>query len=340
MKYISKHLFSLALFLFSMNHLQAQDQGMTSETHSKYVGKIVFASDPTALNFKNENPSKFKTSFSADEPIYSKIYLAKSLANTPYQNGDTEYALMVNGYKMTIDGKPVEFKRTFGDMQPKMNGRDIYYYTELDLQNMASFKEWTTWRHFLLPKENDEELKYGNRNISARAFTLALLDLEEGTHNVKIELYGHSMTEDKHTEPVATGEFEITLTAEDKKNLAFKYAAPLPKDKWQGGNKEQILKELAVAFENEFKEKPLYIGILDADWKEGTYSLNGQKYRKISAYAVWADKDGDGMNSLTGYNWISDYSSGSWTKLRFDSHCNTCPRYKVEYVAIKALAEG
>ncbi len=335
----SNYLFSLVLLLFFMDNLHAQDQGMTSDAHSDYVGKIVFTSDPSALNFGKDNPSKFKNEFDASDPIYSKVFLSKSLANNIYQDGEQEYALMITGYRMYIDGKLIEHKRAFSNA-PQMSGENTFYYTEFDPSGIEAFKKWTAWRHFILPKEDDEELKYGNRNMSARAFTLALLELEEGKHSVKIEVIGCSVAESQYTDVLATGEFKITLSKEDKKKLAFKYAAPLPKEKWQGGNKEQILKELEIAFQNEFKEKPLYIGILDAGWKEGTYSLNGQKYRKISAYAIWADKDGNGMNSLTGYNWISDYSSGNWTKLRFDSHCNTCPRYEVEYVAIKALAEG
>ncbi|MEM6297346.1 MAG: hypothetical protein AAF740_01525 [Bacteroidota bacterium] len=331
------HFFTILMFLL-MQNLYAQDQGMTSETHKKYVGKIVFSSNPDALTFAKEIPSDFKTSFSADEPIYTKIYLAKSLANETYE-GQQEYATATLFYRLFIDGKQVGFKRKFGNFPIKYNKENEPYYSE-ELNGGDQFRIWTTWRHFLLPKDNDPELKYGNRNIAARAFILALLDVEPGTHEIKLELLSQSRSYETMSDVVASGEFTLKLTAADQKNLAFKHTPPLPQEKWQGGSKSEILAELKTAFVQEFKDEPLKIGILSPNWSENTYRLTGQRYRKLAAYAIWPDKDGDGLGKITGYNWISDYNNGSWTTLRFDSHCNDCPRYDVEVAAVKALGDG
>jgi hypothetical protein len=329
----------ILLFLCTLNStlMNGQDQGITSSIHGANVGKIVFASSMNDIAFKKENPAKFKNVFRADEKIYARVYTAQSLANTTF-DGNQEYAPGILLYNMYINGKQVGYKRSFG-MHRHIPAAKKTYFTE-QLEAVDAWFKWTSWKLFLLPDEKDPDLKYGNMNIAARSFVLALLDLDPGTHEIKIEVSCLSMTGEAQTEVVASGAFSLNLTAADKKKLAFAYAPPLPKDEWQGGNKEKLLAEIKEAFRKEIKKEPILVGISGSSWKEGSYTLTGQKYRKIAAWAVFPDGDGDGQVPITTFNWVSDYANGSWTKLRFDSHCLGCPDWDVEVVAVKAMAEN
>lgn len=310
------------------------DQGITSTVHRQNVGKIVFADNLNAISFKRENPSEFKTSFDASEPIYARVYLEKSIGNTSH-SGSKAYACYLM-YDMYIDGKKVDHKKSFG-MWRSIAESSRTYFTE-ELTDDKKLNVWTSWRPTLLPNIGDDDLKYGVVNIQARAFALALLDLSNGSHDVTLKMYSVDMAnENAKTDVLAEGSFSIEVTSAFKKELAFKYAPPLPKDEWRGSNKEAVKADIVRAFELELKKTPIISGINGMDWKEGTYSLTGQRYRKIAGWAVFEDGDGDGQVPITTFNFISDYSGGSWTKLRFDSHCLGCPDWDVEVAAVKAL---
>lgn len=324
--------FLLLCSLINLNML-AQDQGITSPTHRENVGKVVFANHASALAFKKEQPSQFSNTFKASETIYARVYAAKALINTPI-NGEIEYNPILT-YDLYVDGKQVGFKRGFGMYRHIAKDKRTYYIQEAGAGTPAVMN-WTCWQHYLLPDLNDPELKYGSRNIAARAFALALLDATPGQHEIRLDVYATG-TEGGRSAQIATGSFNLSLTAADQKALAFRYAPPLPKDEWAGSNKAGLIKELYGAFEQELRKKPILVGLSGRDWKEGTYRTTGQKYRKLAAWAIFPDGDGDGQVPITTFNWISDYSNGGWTKFRFDSHCNGCPDWDVDVAAVKAL---
>jgi len=202
----------------------------------------------------------------------------------------------------------------------------------------ANLNVWTTWRPTLLPRETDEDLKYGGVNTMARCFVLALMDQPAGTHSVELKMYSREMAGDGETGVLASGKFSLELTDADKRSFAFKYAPPLPKDEWAGSDKARLITDLGRAFANQLNKEPILVGLSGRDWTESTYRLTGGKYRKVAAWAVFEDTDSDGQVPITTYNWISDYSGGSWTKWRFDSYCNGCPDWDVEVAAVKAKA--
>jgi len=308
--------------------MQAQDQGITSDVHRNNVNKIIFANNKSDLAFKNEKPRNFKNEFTTSDNIYGRAYVDKSV-----KNKTGEYAPGVLMYDMTIDGQRIGHKKSFGMYRHLTNKP---YYTE-QMEN-TPFDIWTSWKVWLLPNENDEDLVYGSCNIGSRAFTLALLDQSVGKHDVKIDVYHMSMDGETKSEILATGSFSIEVKAADKKRLAFAYAPPLPKDEYTGPNKAATIENIKEAFIQELGKTPIITGIYKRGWKEGSYSLTGQKYKKIAGWAVFEDGDGDGQVPVTTFNFISDYTNGGWTKLRFDSHCLGCADWDVEVAAVKALA--
>lgn len=308
----------------------AQDQGITSDIHRQNVGKIVFASKKSDLSFKNENSRNFSKSFSTSDHIYGRAYVDQSI-----KNKTNEYAPGILMYDMFIDGKRISHKKSFG-MYRHLS--DKSYYTE-QMQADDSWQVWTSWKVWLLPTEDDEELKYGSCNIAARAFTLSLLELPTGSHNILIQIYHMDMTGENKSDILATGEFTLNVKKEDKQNLAFAYAPPLPKDEYTGSDKKETIAAIRQAFQNQLGKTPIIEGIYKNGWQEGSYSLTGQKYKKIAGWAVFDDQDGDGQVPITTFNFISDYTNGGWTKLRFDSHCLGCADWDVEVAAVKALVD-
>lgn len=324
------------MLLATFSGLYSQDQGITSPAHGDHVGKIVFADNLDAISFKKEDARQFKNSFNASEPIYARLYLPKSVGNTPH-GGSKSYA-SIYMYDLYIDGNKVPFKKSFGMAEHvPVPERTFYMESTTDQEELGV---WTTWRPTLLPRETDEELKYGNVNTMARCFVLALMDQPAGTHEVELKMYSRDMADNRQTDVLASGKFTLKLTEADKKAFAFKYAPPLPKDEWVGSDKQQLIRDLKVAFANQLNKEPILVGLVGRDWTESIYRLTGGKYRKIAAWAVFEDGDGDGQVPITTFNWISDYSGGSWTKWRFDSHCNGCPDWDVEVAAVKAMASG
>lgn len=326
-----KTLKTILLTIITLITMQAQDQGITSEVHRKNVNKIVFATNKSDLAFKNERAEKFKNSFTSSDNIYGRVYVDKSI-----KNKTNEYVAGVLMYDMYINGRRIEHKKSFG-MYRHLSNKS--YYTE-QLESDDTFNKWTSWKVWLLPDEKDDELKYGNCNIGARAFTLALLDQTPGTYEIKIDVYHVSMDGETKSDVLATGNFKFELKANDKKRLAFAYAPPLPKDEYTGSDKIAVLADIKEAFIQELGKTPIICGIYKKGWKEGSYSLTGQKYKKIAGWAVFEDGDGDGQVPITTFNFISDYTNGGWTKLRFDSHCLGCADWDVEVAAVKALAGG
>lgn len=322
-----KILQTLIILITISQIMNGQDQGITSAIHGKYVNQIIFAKSKEALAFRNENERKFENSFTSSGHIYGRVYVDKSV-----QNATKDYHAGVLVYDMFIDGKRVAFKKNFGMFAHVDNPG---YYTE-QLDQDETFTNWTSWKVWLLPETDDDELKYGNVNVPARAFVLSLLEQPAGKHDVRLNLYYHSKEKGKDSDVLASGSFTIDIKEADKKRLAYTFTPPLPKDEYQGADKAKTIEQIKDAFIRQLRKTPITCGIYKNGWQEGSYSLTGQKYRKIAGWAVFESTIGADQVPITTFNFISDYTNGGWTKLRFDSHCLGCANWKVELAAVKA----
>ncbi len=88
------------------------DQGLTSKTHAKHVGKTVFSKGP--IPFRKEKGVTLGKSFRVMDPIYGRVYLHRSLANSTVQL-NTRSVVGAAGYylRVFIDGKPFSKKAFF-----------------------------------------------------------------------------------------------------------------------------------------------------------------------------------------------------------------------------------
>lgn len=87
------------------------DEGMTNATHERFVGQIVFSSEPISNTAPDE--SRFASEFFADEPLYARAYLAHSVENEPVFVEGNSQPLRNRGlgyfYKLAVDGKAVPY---------------------------------------------------------------------------------------------------------------------------------------------------------------------------------------------------------------------------------------
>ena len=184
----------LMLFLLLLTAAAWADQGMTSATHSANVGKIVFSTEE--IKFKNEDPFKLRTSFRLGEPIYGRLYFARSMANTelyhsqlgePLPQGDER-----EGYwevKLSVDGE----------------NRNVRFgaFTEGKVSEKVEI-EWTTWQFNLFPDQDSlEESRFTDPWIQVAA------GLQPGTHQIEIEFYA---TQGQYrSKPMAQGSFTLVV---------------------------------------------------------------------------------------------------------------------------------
>lgn len=199
---------SLVLTCLSTESLWAQkskfkhvpDQGISSPTHERYLGKIMFSNE--RISKDNPDESKFKERFKADEPLYGRYYYAKSAANTPvYQYYDLKkrksqgpcrencrYALSI--FREGSDGV---FTARCGEL-------------------LGEETEWTTWQLSINPVADDPEQV-------EKFWVNTLNELPPGEYNFRAELwFGESACsfnpKDNNgyayvSDPIAVGNFTI-----------------------------------------------------------------------------------------------------------------------------------
>ena len=82
------------------------EQGMTSEFHKKNVGRFVFSVAPIVIG--KEDPAQIKTSFTLNDPMYSRCYMAHSMTNECTVEGEVCYSarlvvhFLVNGREVAV----------------------------------------------------------------------------------------------------------------------------------------------------------------------------------------------------------------------------------------------
>jgi hypothetical protein len=170
------------------------DQGMTSPTHEKNVGKIVFAS--TEIQFQKEDPSTFRSAFKLGDPIYARLYLQRS----------PERVLLRAGKEAPVqDASDREPKYKF-EISASLNGKPLGA-----TQSMMG-TEWTTY-NFVLARTADDTKEWPERE--SKWFIQQILPaLAIGTNEVRLEVTVTDAGGAKVGEPVAAGTLTIEAAAD------------------------------------------------------------------------------------------------------------------------------
>lgn len=300
------YLMIILMVVFS-SYSTLADQGITSDIHQKYQGKVIFSEQP--IGFKKENEAHFKTEFTANSTIFGRVYFEKAI-NNHILSGNTQQTKGSYEIQAFIDDKPIEVE--FG----------VFFTGSL---SGDKGNQWTTFQFSPRPTE----AKQGNAKDISENFTLATQGLSAGSHNVRFEFWG-VQGQLKTAKPMAVGDFKLIL--KDGERITSQQL--FPQDKFSGGNKEQLKKDIKNSVLGGMAkswEEMLDVSIR-SDWKISTYkNAPWNKYRKLTAIILWHDTDNDQLCNYTSYNFVQDaISESEWGSLKFQSFCMGCEEGSVE----------
>jgi hypothetical protein len=102
-------------------------------------------------------------------------------------------------------------------------------------------------------------------------------------------------------------------------------SAELPREKVVDAG---VLKEAYAGLERKLGRRPIKAGFL-THWNKG--EQNGNKFRKITVWAVWADDDRDGVCQIESFEMIAHWNTGAakWNPLEYLGVANPGARYQI-----------
>jgi hypothetical protein len=284
------------------------DQGVTSPTHKKHMGKIVWSNN--VVSFRSPDESAFKNKFSINEPIYGRIYYNKALTNQMVYLSGHEQKMRDGSYKILLhaDGKP--YNASFGAFNSSTLTGD-------------PASHWTTWQFSPNPKKRED----GEAVVIDRwvKFTRTL---SPGEHKIRFDLFA-TMGQYESKSAIASGEFTLIIADGDK----IKSTARLPADTYTGSDKAALKKKMKKALVGPVTKNANEILkiTIPSKWKNGTYRRPPYlPYRKITGVVLWQDSNNDHLCRYTSYNFIQDKSGNNWSPVRFQSFCLSCAEGDVE----------
>jgi len=244
---------SIMIFFSANLAVAAQDQGMTSKTHSANVGKIVWAKE--RITFDSQDQIKPATAFTAADPLYGRVYLAKSLARLDAEDNGGKCKNAAGNYRIKV----------FIDGQSK---------GILNEQRVES-PTWTTMQISLrlIPGDQGDRQNIG---VPEKWATL-IKELPDKTHQVKFELWGGPKDcELKYAE----GEFSLSKAGEVKPVIG---KLPEAMMKNPALEQEMIAAIKGQGWTNEF---PIKVVIIESDWRMIRDAFNNITDREINTHSV------------------------------------------------------
>ena len=291
---------------------RVEDQGITSDVHKEYVGKIVFSN--IEIEKGSPNAASFKSSFSTSENLYGRVFLEQSLDN--YSNDIGKIGSFSDyNYRVTVDG------HTYPDF---INSNIT------SIQDGEVIEKWTTFQLGLNPATEDVK-----EYPSADYYTLFwshIYYLPEGEHNVKIELV-HDIPDDEEPtsayskeqcrlwttkfgpeKVVAEGSFTIKVKNSDKLALSKKLCEPLPNGgKLNSSDMQSKMKSLctgkwsgqtpvkAIVTSDDWNYVRNWKGVITHRTIQGTVVVKHEKenmYQVLSVQFVQQNQGGSSYGSL------------------------------------------
>lgn len=215
-----KPIFLLALIMFTVvGHGQSKwdkkkgkyrkgtDQGMSSSTHEKYVGQIVFAK--SRISKDNPDESTFTNTFKANENLYGRVYMEYSASREPmFEYYDTQ--------KRKIE-EPCDYGCSYAVVIERMETGEKQAIRCNDLG--GDELKWTSIQLSLYP-----DALNGDPEEPERDWVFWMRELPAGSHDFTISYFvgegacsfdAASNSGYAHvTDPMATGQFTIVKEAD------------------------------------------------------------------------------------------------------------------------------
>jgi hypothetical protein len=151
-----------------------QDAWYVSDVHQRYHSQIVFSR--ASIEPPRELESRFASAFSRRDAIYGRVYLERSLANTP---------IAVPGLRPIFPEESGYFVRMFVDGKPFDGGAGVLTGALRLSSSLEEDRQLTTWRFDLRPAPGDEE-----PTELSLAWARAVNKLAPGRRRVRLEVWG------------------------------------------------------------------------------------------------------------------------------------------------------
>jgi hypothetical protein len=239
------------------------DQAVTSTTHSKNTGKILWADQ--RIKFDMQDNISYSSEFKLGQPIYGRGYLAKCLYNFTIEEGDDNCLNTESLYELIllVDGKQLGVLHT----------------------NSFSNQEWTTFQVnlSLSPGDSEDGLNQGVTSKWANFVN----SMEPGSHLITIEFWAgkSGCTKKKYAE----GSFTLV------KSSGTKIKGSSPEVPQAQMNNPKLENEMIEAVKNQGwkNESPIDVVILESDWRIIRDGFNNITDREINTFVILKDKNGN-----------------------------------------------
>lgn len=260
---------------------------------AEYAGKIVFSDKKLARETMTE--SMFRTSFNIDEPIYGRVFLKTAVKNYAFYYGTPKKGREEVNYRGNYH------IRVYIDNVLQTN------FVSESHANDGRNEGMNTWQTFISARGED-----------AKGNSITLIEtinkLPEGTHAIKLEVYGGDWTGSGRTvNPLASGEFTVNKTAGKTMKQGLTWSVFK-----EGMVNPQLTKEALEVANNEavrqsWKETYSKAKIKDKEWfiEKNRYGITVSRVINVYLYG----KRPDGTCVMQEFTFFQRYGEGSFSKV-------------------------
>ena len=175
-----------------------QDAWFVSELHQRIHSTIVFSH--ATIDPPREVEREFGTVFGRRDTLHGRVYLERSLANTP---------IAVPGMRPIYPDESAWFVRMFVDGKIFDGKTGVLFGQSRLSTNPQEDVQLTTWRFDLHPPTGDQD-----PSELSIAWTRAVNKLKSGRHRIRLEVWGGDLQQHTHT-PRAVGELTLVCGKDD-----------------------------------------------------------------------------------------------------------------------------
>jgi hypothetical protein len=278
-----------------------KDQWFTDDVHQRRTGTIVFSRE--RIENPGENEGAFSTAFGRKEPLYGRVYVDRSIPNTPVQTPARHWVFPAEGahfYRLFVDGKPFD------------GGLGVFWSALRLSTTEAEDKQMTTWRFEPHPATADDRAM----PEAGVAWAKVVNALSPGKHKLRFELWAGEI--DQHSKgPRAAGEIALNVDEADFLSAGLPAPADGYRDRDRDKVKEGIRKVLAQARPPTQTDRVA----LKHVWSEKAGGESGATMRRILAIARTAHDAKGRVCEYRGFLVRQERSGGRWGRLKLEPSC-------------------
>lgn len=285
------------------------DEGITSTTHQKNLGKIIWANE--IIDRENTDPSKIKSEFNVTDFIYGRAYFKESISNVPIYVYEEGARVDVIPPCSSAENGCIYTAKLY--IAGKLVWETPFDYMSEEQVDLTSFQVWIR----PIP-EHDE---------TSKSYRSMINKLPVGRHQVRIEFHstGENYSDDtrkKQSEPMAVGEFTYVKNEGDKipfgKTFADYGAGMRDREAEQG----MLACLRQHAQDQGWKGEIIDIKIKDQNWTVKRHEWSGRIiYRGASAYVYY--QKADGVCAVQSYSFGQESLNDGYDRFKLETFFST-----------------